>query len=107
MTDTPARPDPLAVMRSRPYLGLLLLAAALGAPVAVVAYYFLKLTVLLQHWLFTDLPTALGFATEPTWWPLVPLAVAGVAVGLVIPLLPRGWGGGGGVGVCAAGGARP
>src|SRR3954452_7277178 len=88
MTDTPARPDPLAVMRSRPYLGLLLLAAALGAPVAVVAYYFLKLTVLLQHWLFTDLPTALGFATEPTWWPLVPLAVAGVAVGLVIRFLP-------------------
>src|SRR3954454_20270895 len=92
MTSPPARPDPLAVMRSRPYLGLLLLAAALGAPVAVVAYYFLKLTDLLQQWLFTDLPSALGFASEPTWWPLIPLAVAGLAVGLVVRFVPGGGG---------------
>ena len=71
-------------MRSRPYVGLLLIAGVLGAPIAAIAYYFLKLTDLLQHWTYTDLPSAVGFDTEPIWWPLLPLAVAGVAVGLIV-----------------------
>src|SRR3954451_1478747 len=88
MTNTPARPDPLAVMRSRPYIGLLLIAGVLGAPIAAVAYYFLKLTALLQQWTYKDLPSAVGFNAEPIWWPLLPLAVAGVAIGLIVRFVP-------------------
>ena len=38
--------------------------------------------------MFTDLPEALGFASEPQWWPLLPLALAGVLVALAIRYLP-------------------
>jgi H+/Cl- antiporter ClcA len=41
-----------------------------------------------QHWAFSDLPRALGHPTAPIWWPLLPLAVAGVLTGLSIRLLP-------------------
>jgi H+/Cl- antiporter ClcA len=88
MTGGGSPPDPLALIRSRPYAILLVVAAAIGAPIAVAAYFFLKLTVLMQQWVFTDLPSDLGFSKEPTWWPLVPLAVAGLVVGLTIRFLP-------------------
>ena len=64
----------------------------LGAPIAAVAYYFLKLTDLLQHWTYSDLPTALGFSAEPIWWPVLPLAVAGITVALVVRFMPGGGG---------------
>ena len=38
-----APPNGLAVMRTRAYLGVLVLAVVLGAPVAALAYGFLKL----------------------------------------------------------------
>jgi H+/Cl- antiporter ClcA len=75
-------------MRSRAYLRLLVLAVVVGVPIAAAAFGFLKLTELLQQWAFTDLPTALGFASAPTWWPLGPLAVAGLLVGLAVRYLP-------------------
>src|SRR3954468_5041685 len=84
----PGSGDPLAMMRSRSYLGLLVMAAALGVPIAVVAYWFLKLTDLVQQWTFVSTPKALGFSTAPVWWPVLPLAVAGLCVGLVIRYLP-------------------
>jgi len=37
---------------------------------------------------FTDLPTALGIGPAALWWPLVPLPVAGLVVGLAIRYLP-------------------
>src|SRR5947209_11104048 len=73
-------PDPVALLRSPAYLGLLVLAAALGVPVAAAAYFFLSLVSHLQKWVFSDLPTGLGFATAPPWWPLLPLALAGMLV---------------------------
>jgi H+/Cl- antiporter ClcA len=82
------QPDPLTLLRSRSYLVLLAFAAILGVPVSVVAYWFLKLSTLLQGWVFTDLPKALGFHGMPVWWPLPPLAVAGVLVALTIRYLP-------------------
>src|SRR5436190_6725355 len=86
---TPSRAtDPVAAIRSRSYVGLLLVAALLGVPIACVAYFFLKLTDDLQGWTFTDLPDALGFNGAPIWWPLVPLAVAGLLVALIIRYLP-------------------
>ena len=81
-------PDPVALLRSRGYVALLVLAAIIGVPVSAVAYGFLKLVDVLQKWIFTELPAELGFHGEPPWWPLLPLAVAGVLAGLAIQYLP-------------------
>jgi H+/Cl- antiporter ClcA len=81
-------PEPMAVLRSRRYLGLLVLAAVLGVPISAVAYWFLALVGALQHWAFTVAPAGLGFATAPLWWSLVPLGVAGAVVGVVIRYAP-------------------
>jgi H+/Cl- antiporter ClcA len=80
--------DALAVLRSRSYLALLVLAAIVGVPVSAAAYFFLKFVDLLQGWIFKDLPKGVGFAGTPPWWPLLPLAVAGILVALVIRYLP-------------------
>jgi chloride channel protein, CIC family len=80
--------DPLAMLRSRSYIVLLVLAAIIGAPISAAAYFFLALVTKLQGWIFSDLPKGLGFPGEPMWWPLLPLAVAGVLVGLAIKYLP-------------------
>ena len=81
-------PDPAALLRSRRYVGLLILAAILGVPISAAAFGFLALVSGLQEWLFTDLPEALGFDGAPLWWPLPLLALAGVLVGLTIRYLP-------------------
>ena len=80
--------DPQALLRSRSYLRLLLLAALLGAPISAAAYGFLQLVDYLQGQVFTHLPDGLGFHGEPPWWPLPMLAVAGLAAGPVIRYLP-------------------
>ncbi len=90
MTATP--PDPLALLRSKSYVALLVLAAAVGVPVSAVAYFFLALVGKLQGWIFTSLPNGLGFDGEPLWWPIPPLVLAGVVVGLTIRYLPGGGG---------------
>lgn len=86
------QPNPFAIMRSAAYLKLLALAVLLGVPIAAAAGGFLKLTNLIQGWTFTDLPHAIGFSTVPNWWPLAPLAVAGLVVGLTVRYLPGGGG---------------
>ena len=80
--------DPLAALRSRSYLVLLVLAAIIGAPISAAAYFFLALVTKLQGWIFSSLPHALGFHAEPMWWPVLPLVVAGVLVPLAIKYLP-------------------
>jgi H+/Cl- antiporter ClcA len=70
--------DPLALLRSRDYLRLLMVAAVLGVPVSAAAYGFLALVSYLQKEIFTHLPHGLGFSAEPLWWPLPVLAVGGV-----------------------------
>src|ERR1700729_686020 len=80
--------DPLALLRSRSYVALLVIAAIIGAPVSALAYFFLALVGKMQGWVFTDLPKGLGFHGEPLWWPLLPLAVAGVLVALTLKYLP-------------------
>jgi H+/Cl- antiporter ClcA len=80
--------DTLALLRSRSYLVLLVLAALLGVLVSAVAYGFLALVSKLQGWIFTGLPRGLGFHGEPLWWPVLPLVLAGVLVGLTIRYLP-------------------
>ncbi len=82
------QPDPLALLRSRSYLRLLVLAALIGVPVSAAAYAFLKLVDWLQEQLFTELPEALGFDSPPTWWPVPLLALSGLLVALAILHLP-------------------
>jgi H+/Cl- antiporter ClcA len=81
-------PDPLALLRSRSYAVLLVIAAIIGAPISAVAYFFLALVTKLQGWVFSSLPKGLGFHAEPMWWPVLPLVVAGVLVALAIKYLP-------------------
>jgi len=80
--------DPLAVLKSGRYLVLLFVTAALGVPLAVIAYAFLKLASSLGSWMYEDLPSGMGFDSPPTWWPVVVLGVGGVAVAAVITYLP-------------------
>jgi H+/Cl- antiporter ClcA len=99
--------DPPAPLRSRRYIGLLLLAALLGVPVAAVAYWFLKLVTGLDKLVYSDLPHRLGFHREPIWWPIPPLMLAGLAVGLTIRYLPGRGGESPADGFKAGGVARP
>jgi H+/Cl- antiporter ClcA len=83
---TPA--DPFAVLRTKKYAALLVLAAVLGVVISFLIYWYLKLITDTQTWVYTDLPKGLGFHGEPPWWPLLPLAVAGAVVGATIRYLP-------------------
>jgi H+/Cl- antiporter ClcA len=67
---------------------LLVLAAIIGVIVSAVAYFFLALISKLQGWIFTSLPSGLGFHSEPIWWPIPPLVLAGLLVALTIRYLP-------------------
>jgi hypothetical protein len=64
-----AAADVVALLRSRDYLVLLVLAVILGIPIAAAAYWFLYLVSDLQKWLFQPdyLLKALGFHGEPIW----------------------------------------
>jgi H+/Cl- antiporter ClcA len=97
--------DILALVRTRGYVALLVLAALLGIPIAAAAYGFLALVGLMQNWLYTGLPKALGFSGQPLWWPLPLLTVAGLLVGVVIRYLPGKGGEAPHVGGFKAGGA--
>jgi H+/Cl- antiporter ClcA len=80
--------DPLSLLRSKPYLVLLVIAAILGVPISAAAYGFLALVSFLQTELFVHLPHALGMSAQPVWWPVPVLLVGGLLVGLAIRYLP-------------------
>lgn len=80
--------DPTALVRSRGYLAVLLVAALVGVPVSAAAFGFLALVDRLQELVYHDLPPALGFHGTPVWWPVPMLALAGVLVGATIRFLP-------------------
>ncbi|MDX6324911.1 MAG: hypothetical protein QOK15_1265, partial [Nocardioidaceae bacterium] len=82
-----APPDPIALLRSRGYVAILLVASLIGIPIALVAFFFLALTTHLQGWVYQDLPKAIGLAT-PTWWPIPVLVSGGLLVALTIRYLP-------------------
>ena len=87
---SPTALDPAALLRSPDYLKLLVFAAILGVPVSAAAYWFLYLVAHLQKWTYNAsyLPKWLGFSHVPVWWPLLPLAIAGVLVGLTVRYSP-------------------
>jgi H+/Cl- antiporter ClcA len=99
----PGRPDPVALLRSRNYVLLLVLAAILGVPISAAAWGFLALVSYLQKELFTHLPHGLGFSTAPAWWPLPMLVIGGVLTALAIQYLP----GNGGVSPAGGFGVHP
>ena len=80
--------DPVAVIRSRPYIAALLLAAVVGVPISVVAYGFLALVAAVQGFVFDGLPTQLLGGPAPAWWPLPWLVLCGLLTGLTIRFLP-------------------
>ncbi len=81
-------PDPARLLRSRSYLGLLLVGALIGIPVATVAYFFLKLVAEAQRYVFTTLPKDVGFRAAPSWWPIPLLVLSGLLVAAAIRYLP-------------------
>ncbi|HEY7176975.1 MAG TPA: chloride channel protein [Micromonosporaceae bacterium] len=91
MTATPP-PDAAAraesALRSRRFIALLAMAAILGVPITLAAWGFLRLTNSMQTWVYTNLPHGVGFHTAPVWWPILPLLVAGLAVGATVKYLP-------------------
>ena len=83
---TPAQA--VALLRSRAYVRLLVVAAVLGVPISAVAWAFLAVVSKLQHWLYVSFPHDLGFKSAPVWWPFLLLAVGGMLVALTIRYLP-------------------
>jgi H+/Cl- antiporter ClcA len=70
---TPSAPTP------REYLHAILLSAAIGIPAALVAALFLGAVHYLEHWLWVDLPDALG-ESSPPWYLVIGLPVVGGAI---------------------------
>jgi H+/Cl- antiporter ClcA len=78
--------DPLALLRTRSYLTLLVLAAVIGAPISAVAYLYLKFVAVAQTFVFQTLPKD-WMSSVPTWWPILPLVLGGLIVGLTLRYL--------------------
>jgi H+/Cl- antiporter ClcA len=86
VAETP--PDPAAILRSRNFVRVLVLAAVVGVVVSLVGWLFLEAVHQLQVWLYTDLPSGLGFDSVPTWWAIPICTLAGIPVVLAITKLP-------------------
>ncbi|TCC65661.1 chloride channel protein [Kribbella pittospori] len=84
----PPAMDPAEVIRSKPYLAALLLAAILGIPISAIAYGFLALVSTIQQAVFDDLPQQLFSGGTPAWWPVPWLVLCGLLTGLTIRYLP-------------------
>ena len=94
MAEAPAPAEPTAAqaaetMRSRPFVGLLVVAAVIGVIVSLAAWCYLESVFQLQQELFKHLPHALGYEQgPPLWWSLPVLAVGALIVALAITRLP-------------------
>jgi H+/Cl- antiporter ClcA len=80
--------DPIAMIRTREYRRLLVLAGVIGLVAALGAWCFLTLVPWIQTLVFEDLPVAIGFVEPPWWWPMPVLAVAGLITAFAIVRLP-------------------
>ncbi|MFD5452831.1 chloride channel protein [Streptomyces sp. NPDC127100] len=74
------------------YLLLLLLCVLIGIPIALACFFFVGLQHELQHWVWTSLPKAAGYATPPWWWPLPALVLAGLILAPIVTRMPGGGG---------------
>ncbi|RKR30526.1 chloride channel protein [Arthrobacter oryzae] len=80
--------DPLVVIRSRPYIAALVLAAVLGVPISAIAYGFLALVATVQQYVFDGLPNQVLGGPAPAWWPIPWLVLCGLLTALTIRYLP-------------------
>jgi H+/Cl- antiporter ClcA len=85
---TGAASNPIELLRSRNYVVLLVLGSLVGVIVAFVAYFILKFVSVSQEFIFVTLPKDCGFHSAPAWWPVLPLALSGLLVGLSLQYLP-------------------
>ena len=70
-------------------LALLLLAAIVGVVVSLASWALLELIHQIQHFVFTDLPSDLGYHNgPPSWFYIVVLAAAGLLIAIAILRLP-------------------
>ena len=83
-----APPDPAALIRSRQYRVLLVLAALVGLLVSAASWCFLEGVHELQVWVYKDLPKDVGYSSVPLWWPLPWLALAGLLTAFAVVRLP-------------------
>lgn len=89
MSEASAAPvDPAALIRQKSYRILLILAAIIGLLVSFASWCFLELVHWVQHEVYESLPSDLGYHSPPAWWPLPPLAVAGILAAVAIVRLP-------------------
>jgi H+/Cl- antiporter ClcA len=84
----PLPSDPVALIRSRRYRVLLVLAALVGLVVSFASWLFLEAVHELEVEVYDKLPDHLGYEHVPLWWPLPWLAVAGLLTAFAIVRLP-------------------
>ena len=97
MTDTAAPAaamptDATALLKTKNYRALLVLAAVIGVLVSLASWGYLELIHYIQLWVYKDLPSALSLAPVPSWWPLPVLAVSAFPIAFAIAKLPGGGG---------------
>ena len=80
--------NPIALMRSRKFIGLLAIAAVVGLVAAVAAFAFLEVIYLITQGVYDELPEALGFDSTPVWWSLPFLVISAYTVAWAIVRLP-------------------
>ena len=80
--------DPVALIRTRQYRVLLVLAAVIGLIVSTASWGFLELVHEIEKLVYKDLPDDLGYASAPLWWPLPWLALAGLLTAIAVVRLP-------------------
>jgi H+/Cl- antiporter ClcA len=83
-----AAPDPAAILRSRNFIGVLVIAAVIGVIVSFAGWCFLELIHQIQLFVYRDLAPDLGFSSTPSWWGIPVLAIAGVVAAFAIVKLP-------------------
>ena len=88
MSAAVAPADPGALIRSKNYRVLLVMAAVIGVLVSFASWCFLELVHWIQQEVYKTLPSGLGLHPVPWWWPLPVLAVAGVLAAVAIVRLP-------------------
>ena len=64
------------------------MAALIGAPLSLVAFFFLVVVHELEHLVWHSWPHALGFEELPFWWPILTIGLAGVVVAFAVTHLP-------------------
>ena len=78
-----------ATIRSKQFVGLLVVVAVIGVVVSIAAWCFLEVIHQIQQELYVHLPHAVGYQNgPPKWWSLPVLAMGALLVALAITRLP-------------------